>query len=299
MRKSVPILLSVTVILIISLACGGVPGAPVPVTGPGTLDSNAIGTVIVQTMDSASTQTAGAIIPVEIVNSPTITQTSTPEAPTLTPTATLSPMPLFTSTPSVPMISVSKDTNCRVGPGQAYDRVGALMVGEVAEVVGSDPTTRYWYIQNPDQANGYCWVWTEYATLSGNVSALPVFTPPPTPTPAPDFEAAYDGIESCSSWWVNIQLTNTGGVTFKSIALTVKDLNTEDSLSMYADKFTALDGCHGSSTKDVLNPEERFTVSTPAFAYDPKGHKLRATITMCSAAGQKGTCVTKVVKLNI
>jgi hypothetical protein len=191
------------------------------------------------------------------------------------------------------------DTNCRTGPGKAYDRVGALMIGETAEVIARDPTARYWYIRNPDRANEYCWLWTEYATLSGNVSVLPVYTPPPTPTPVPDFTGEFDGVESCTGWWVNIQLTNTSGISFHSIALTVKDLETDDSLTLYADKFSRVEGCHSTSTKDVLNPGETFTVSSPTFAYDPSGHKLRATITLCSAPGQNGTCVTKTIKLNI
>ncbi len=295
MRKSIPILLPVTATLIISLACGLLPSIPAVVP---TMDANALGTAIVQTMVAAATQTAGAVVPVAIVDSPTATQTLTftPEPPTLSPTATLSLTPPLTSTPSIPLISVSKDTNCRVGPGSAYDRNGALMVGETAEVVASDPTGRYWYIKNPDQANGYCWLWTEYATLSGNTSALPVFTPPPTPTLAPSFEAAYESLEDCAAWWMNFQLTNTGGITFKSISLTVSDLKAERDISRYADKFTSLDGCHGSSTKDELGPGERFTVSSSAFAENPDGHKMRATITLCSAAGQSGMCVTQVLK---
>src|SRR5512140_1390723 len=114
MRKSpttpAPILLSITVLLIVSLACG-LPS--IPVTGPtSTMDINALGTVIMQTAVAAATQTGGAVIPVDIVNSPTATFTLEP--PTLSPTATLSLTPLLTNTPLVPVISVSKDTNCRV-----------------------------------------------------------------------------------------------------------------------------------------------------------------------------------------
>ncbi len=297
MRRSTPIPLSVTVLLIISLACGFLPS--IPVTAP-TMNPNALGTAIMQTVVSAATQTAGALIPVDIVSSPTFT--FTPEPPTLTPTATLSPAPLFTdapvftNTPTVPIVSVSLDTNCRVGPGKAYDMVGSLMVGEVAEVVARDPSGRYLYIRNPDQSNGFCWLWVEYATVAGNVAVLPMYTPPPTPTPVPNFEVAYDGLETCVGWWVNLQLTNTGGIPFLSISVTITDLNTDNSLSLYADKFTTLDGCRNSSTKDTLRPGEIFRVSTPAFAADPNGHKMRATITMCSATGQNGTCVTKVIK---
>jgi hypothetical protein len=289
MRKPTPILLSVTILVIVSLACG-LPS--IPVTGP-TMDANALGTAIMQTMSVAATQTAGAAIPIDIVNSATPTLTL---EPSLTPTTTLSPTPLFTNTPLVPLISVSKSTNCRVGPGIAYDRIGALMVGEIAEIVARDPSGGYWYIKNPDKNNGYCWLWGQYATVSGNVGVLPVYTPPPTPTPLPDFEAEFDGLENCASWWMNIQLTNTGGIAFQSISLTIRDMQTDADLSLYAEEFTAKDGCNDSSTKDVLNPGERFTVSTPAFAENPDGHKMRATIKLCSAAGQNGTCVTKVIK---
>ena len=101
-----------------------------------------------------------------IAGSQTPTATFTPLPPTNTPTPTLSPTPIFTFTPLTPQISVSVATNCRAGPGKAYDRVGALLVGEFAQVVGRNPTGNYWYIRNPDSSTGFCWVWGEYATLS-------------------------------------------------------------------------------------------------------------------------------------
>ncbi|HLO28954.1 MAG TPA: SH3 domain-containing protein [Anaerolineales bacterium] len=286
MRKSTPILLSVTVLLIVSLACA-VPAAP-------TQDINSLGTAIMQTMVFALTQTAGAAVPIDLLESPIAT--FTPEPPTMSPTATLSPTPLFTVTPLVPQISVSTPTNCRVGPGKVYDRVGALLVGEVAEVVGRDATGAYWFIRNPDQINGYCWLWGQYATLSGNIAVLPVFTPPPTPTPVPAFEAEYEGQDTCVGWWIELKLSNTGGLAFRSLSLTVRDTTTDTVLSMYSDNFTNLDGCLDSSTKETLAPGASRVISSPPFAYDPTGHKLRATITLCSEDGQSGTCETHAVK---
>jgi hypothetical protein len=259
------------------------------------MNSNALGTAIAQTMDSALTQTAVAEIPINLANSQTAAVTLTP---TFTPSATLSPTPFYTPTPLIPMISVSVDTNCRVGPGQIYDRVGALLVGETTEVFGRDPTARYWYVQNPDKDNGSCWLWGEYATVVGNVAALPFYTPPPTPTPMPSFEAVYDGLETCSGWWVDIGLTNTSSFDFKSVAIIIRDLSTDADISLYADRFTAIDDCVGSTTQDTLGTGNTLTVSVPAFAYDPSGHKLRATITLCSGTGQKGNCVTNVIKFS-
>ncbi|MCI0550491.1 MAG: SH3 domain-containing protein [Anaerolineae bacterium] len=288
MLKSNPILLLAAVLLIVSLACV-LPSTVTP-------DPNFINTAIAQTIAAGVTQAALSDVPI-ILESPTVVQTFTPELPTAaqTPTETLTPTPVFTFTPLVPFISVAVATNCRVGPGRQYDRVGALLVGELAEVYGRDPTGAYWYIRNPDSSPEFCWLWGEYATLVGNIAILPVYTPPPTPTPAPDFKAIYVGKDTCTGWWVEFELENTGGISFKSISLTVRDTATNTILSMYADGFTDRDGCPDSVTRDNLNPGAVRTVSSPAFAYDPAGHSIRATITLCSNTGQTGICVSKVI----
>lgn len=290
MLKSNPLLFLAAVLLIVSLACV-LPGTATP-------DPNFINTAIAQTIAAGVTQAAPSNIPI-ILESPTTTQTFTPELPTLSPTVTSTPTLAFTSTPLVPLISVSVATNCRVGPGRQYDRVGALLVGEIVEVYGRDPIGAYWYIRNPDSGPEFCWLWGEYATLVGNIGALPVYTPPPTPTPAPDFEAIYVGRDTCTGgWWVEFELENTGGIQFKSVALTVRDVNTNIVLSMYADGFTDRDGCSTSVTRDNLNPGDTRIASSPTFSYDPAGHEIRATITVCSGLGQTGICISKVINFD-
>src|SRR5687767_4187927 len=155
MLKSAPTLLLVAVLLVISQAC--------TVPGISTFSPNSVNTAIVQTIVVGLTHTATSFVPISIVESPI--PTFTPELPTFTPTATLSPTPVFTATPVIPQISVSTPTNCRMGPGKVYDRVGALLLDEVAEVVGRDPVGNYWYIRNPRDSNGFCWLWGEYATV--------------------------------------------------------------------------------------------------------------------------------------
>jgi hypothetical protein len=286
MRKPTPILLSVTVFVIVSLACA-VTNVPAP-----TEDINSLGTAVMATMVSAATQTALAVIPVDIVDTATTMPTFTPM---FTPTVTLTPSQVFTPTPAVPLVSVSVATNCRVGPGKVYDRVGALMVGEVAEVVGRNEAGNYWYIRNPRQSNGLCWLWGEYATVTGNFTSLPVYTPPPTPTPMAAFQAAYDGLESCTGWWVDIEVANTGGIAFESMSLTIGDTTSDVVMTAYVDEFTDLDGCFDSSSRESLNPGSTRTVSAPAFTYDPRGHRLRAILTLCSRDGLNGTCVTREI----
>jgi hypothetical protein len=262
-------------------------------------DSGAISTEAAQTVIADLTETILSATPFPTLQEPTLTLTSEP--PTFTPTETHTLTPVFTATPMVPLISVSVPTNCRVGPGKDYVRVGALLVGETAQVYGRDPTGNYWYIRNPESSSGYCWLWGEYATLTGNTAFLPVYTPPPTPTPtftptpSPDFEVSYSGMDSCKGWWVEIELKNTGSMSFKSIGLTVRDTVTKVVAANFENDFTNKNGCNSTNTRDVLEPGKTRIVSAPEFNYDPSGHRIRATIILCSNAGQSGTCVTKTI----
>ena len=109
---------------------------------------------------------------------------STTEAsaqPTSTPAPSETPSP----TPCIPRVSVSTNTNCRLGPGQAYDYLGALLTGEEAEIVGQSSVPNYYVIDNPDNPGQDCWLWGQYAQVVCDISDLPVMTPPPTPTPTP------------------------------------------------------------------------------------------------------------------
>jgi hypothetical protein len=262
-----------------------------------------ISTTAAQTVIAEFTRAALSATLLPTIQEPTLT--STPELPTFTPTAsptqTLTATLAFTPTPEVPQISVSIPTNCRNGPGKVYRMVGALLVGEVAQVYGRDPTGNYWYIRNPDSGSEFCWVWAEYATVVGNIAFLPVYTPPPTPTPtftptpSPDFEAAYTSSDTCVGWWVEIKLHNTGSVPFKSIGITVRDIVTDVVIANFTDGFTNIDGCVSSTTRDTLAVGKTRTVSAPAFAYDPSGHKIRVTIILCSDDGQSGMCVTRTI----
>jgi hypothetical protein len=198
------------------------------------------------------------------------------------------------------MISVSVPTNCRIGPGKMYDRVGALLVGETVPVYARDPGGNYWYIRNPDSPSQFCWVWGEYATVTGITSALPVYTPLPSPTPtltstpSPGFDPSYVGLDFCSGWWVDIHLKNTGLVTFKSVSMMVKDTVMSTVVANIADGFTDKTGCN-STFKKTLLPGKVVIVSSPQFGYDPSGNKLKVTITLCSDTGLNGTCTTETL----
>jgi hypothetical protein len=175
--------------------------------------------------------------------------------------------------------------------------VGALLVGETTEVFGQDPTGAYWYVRNPDVENGFCWLWGEYATVTGDVQALPVYTPPPTPTPAPAFDAEYTGLDTCSGWYLEFKLTNSGQVPFRSLSISVLNHKNDETLSSSENRFINHDGCVETAVLNSLAPGEKIFVSSPTFNYDPSGDKLLATIRLCTEDDLKGTCVTRELEI--
>jgi hypothetical protein len=269
-------------LILIILACN----LPQPVPA---VDANAQFTAAAQTVAAIVSQSISPTLP---AGSPLPSATA---IHTFTPVPALSPTLFLTSTSSIPTIRVTVDTNCRVGPGKIYDRVGGLLVGQVAEVYAKSPDVEYWYIRLPDDPNTFCWVWGEYAVLTGNVAALPIYTPPPTPTQAPGFELTYAGLDSCVGWWVELKLKNTGPVSFKSYSLSIKDGATGTILTAYNNGFTDLGGCLASGVIASLDPGMSYILSAPAFAYNPNNHKIRATVTLCTGLNQSGQCVSETI----
>ncbi len=190
MKKTNPIKIFPT---LLAIACA-LSGCGFPA---GDIDEQ-IALAIAQTQ-VAMTQTAlslgeGQTQPVQNPDDPQPPGQATP-SPSQTPEPSLTPSPTITlsPTPDTPMVSVSIDTNCRRGPGKQYDIIGALLVGESAQVTGKSADGVFWIIQNPDRA-GECWLWANYATVTGPTDALPVVTQPPTPTPQFLWTGTWDAV---------------------------------------------------------------------------------------------------------
>ena len=77
---------------------------------------------------------------------------------------------------------VTVETNCRSGPGLIYKSIYSMSVSDVAEVVGKNTLTSYWIIKIPNGGGATCWLWGQYAVLTGNTATLVEFA---TPTPLP------------------------------------------------------------------------------------------------------------------
>jgi hypothetical protein len=271
-RKNTLIHFSFALILVFLQACNLPGGAP-------------DGTPTVDPLEAAALTVTAAAVQANA----TATFTASPEF-TFTPAFTATPA--FTSTPSFAYVTLSENTNCRTGPAQAYPLVDTFLVGQTIEVIGKNSTNEYWYVRSPNNQSVFCWMWGFYAK-GGNLGNVPVFTPPPSPTAVPSFDVSYAGVDSCVGWWIDFNLKNTSSVTFKSVGITVKDTVTGVSLGELKDGFTDLGGCLSSSIIATLDPGQSYTVSSAAFVDNPVGHKIEATINLCTGLLGSGTCITK------
>ena len=139
--------------------------------------------------DLALTITAQALL-LQAVTQTALAVTDTPEP---TATANFTSTPAYTDTPTTLIVTVNANTNCRSGPGQEYEIVGALAIGQQAVVVGKYSPTSYWIIDNPI-GSGICWLWGEHATITGDTSGLQEYAVPPTVTALPALAPIIDRV---------------------------------------------------------------------------------------------------------
>lgn len=117
-------------------------------------------------------------------STPAITATSSPRvtrtaAPAGSATATVTP------TFSVPMLTVRESTNCRTGPGEAYEVVFTYLTGKELEIVGRYDLGNFWLVKSNESPTGTCWLWGEFVEVTGSYWAVSSVTPPPTVTARP------------------------------------------------------------------------------------------------------------------
>jgi hypothetical protein len=289
-------------LMLISTACNGAESAGIDeALFQQALDTAVAGTVTAQALDIQRTKGAEAVLPATATVEPTAKNTAVPDSPTPEPTLTetaaataeVTPLPEFTL--SGPSAQVSVDTNCRSGPGIAYTLLGGLMVGEEATVAGKDPSGSYWYIENPDQAGKYCWIWGKYAMTSGNASLVPVYTPGPTSSPEVLYSVGYREVESCGgAWQVEFEIVNTGRYNLESVSTYVEDTVTSaKSGTLTSNYFIRKTGCTVDQTKETLAPGATGFSVSKNLSNDPSGHLVYAFVTVCTEDFLNGECRTR------
>ncbi|MBK8781996.1 MAG: SH3 domain-containing protein [Anaerolineales bacterium] len=167
-------------LLMIALSACNMPSVAVIPQG-GEEDASILQTITAQAL--ILEQAGWTATPTAAQNQVIVVVTATADgAASATPDAALPPAANAAPPSGAPTVTVSTATNCRTGPGQAYPSIFGLPVGQIAEVVGKNTSTNYWIIKIPN-GNGTCWLWGQYATVTGDTSALPTVAIPPTPTP--------------------------------------------------------------------------------------------------------------------
>jgi predicted small lipoprotein YifL len=103
--------------------------------------------------------------------------------PTPWPTLTATPV-TPTSTPAAITVTTQKDIYVFDGPATNYQKIGAFMTGQKANVIGRTDLADWIQIELWDSPNHQGWVPYAEVVLSGNVLAVPVvMVPPVTPQP--------------------------------------------------------------------------------------------------------------------
>ena len=212
-----------------------------------------------------------------------------------TPTLTLTPAPSQTGTLGVVMVSVTVDTNCRSGPGPVYPAIGNLLVGQSAVVTAKNTPSNYWIIKNAQNPGTTCWLWGQYAVISGDPSKLPEAAIPPTPTPTvtptftpsptPAIPAAPSNLTQTSSCILNPNsLNNVKYITTISLRWTDKSGN-EDGFRIYIGN-TAANISGGGSAQDYLLGTLGPDVTSVQFKLDDTGSsKFLAKVEAFNKAG--------------
>jgi hypothetical protein len=307
------------IFLVVSLSACSLPGSVViggPTQDPAVATAamqTAIAEIVVSTQagqtqvaeNAASTEAAQTELANAVAGTLTAIATNTSEftlTSSLTPTLTHKPTrtPTLTLTQSLttnlPHLTVSVETNCRSGPGKAYDILGVLHVGETAEIVGQDFGKGNWIIRLPSKPTIICWVWRNYATTTGDTGPVPVFTPQSTPTPMIGFVLTYDSFTSCSgSFFVKFKIVNNGSMTWESNQVNATDRTTTVTTTINRDHFSNYTGCVLSVNDSNLEPGEVGITTSAGFAANPTGHDFKATVQVCSLDGQGGPCVNKTI----
>ncbi len=293
-NKLINSLLIMTMILLSACSMPGGEGAPTEIT------LEAVYTAAAQTLEAQFTQTAAA--------QPTATSTDTPEPtpapPTETPTSNFTPTNTLTPEPTVPMVSITIGSNCRLGPSTDYNPpVAVLGEGQKAEIRGRNPDRSWWYIQIPGRAGQFCWIWNGNVNVQGDTSGVQVVTPPPVPvtatfTPKPDvrFDPSFNNIHTCAGEpYAIFEVDNIGKVNFESMSLKIEDVDDDEEIySVSSDNpfLSAPDQCPEGD--DTLKPDKTAWIGGDVDDGET-GNDGEATITLCTEEGLKGICVTHTV----
>jgi hypothetical protein len=134
---------------------------------------------------------------------------------------TATSVPVIPPTPSVPMVTPNAvNVNCRSGPDLAYLPVSVLPFGGFTTVAGRTADSSWWYVQDPNNPAGFCWVAADVVTIAGPTAGIPVAVLPPAIADKVTVAVTTPGIVVCGasnpvSFSGTISTNGTATVTYQ------------------------------------------------------------------------------------
>ena len=257
-------------------------------------------------MDAQSTLQAAVPTAAPATDAPQPTDTPPPTA-TLEPTQALLPTEALaadvtaTVTPfpvapiSGTLARITTNTNCRTGPSTAFPIVFTAMEGTTLKVVSSSTDSNYVVVENPNSPGQTCWLWTQYVEFSGSLAGLPVATLPVLPTPEMSFTLTFITVVECTNWSLAFKIVNTGGTTLQSYKIVAQDLNEHTQQTTTRNDFNERQACKDTELIPLLERNDTGFIYADDFTFDPSGHQMKATVTVCSNNDLSSKCWTQVV----
>jgi len=174
----------------------------------------------------------------------------------------------MTPTYSVPILTVRESTNCRTGPGEAYEVIFTYLTGKELEIVGRYDPGDFWLVKSNESPTGTCWLWGEFVEVTGSYWAVSSVTPPPTvtarPPRAPGIQEweffCSDGALTFTVIWVDNANNETGYRVFRNgeqlVELPADTITYTDSYDLSADEsveyYLQVYGPSGSANSSIM-----------------------------------------------
>lgn len=149
---------------------------------------------------SSPTQpTPGVTYVVVVENTATTAPTDTPVPPT--------------ATEQIPAeLTLTKNSNCRLGASTFYNVVDQIAAGAELPVIGRSEDSTWWQVVN--NTGRECWIFTENATPNQDFSSLPIGEAPPLPgIPLSFFVVDQQCLAAQTKFTVTVSWASGGGET--------------------------------------------------------------------------------------
>ncbi|MBI3167795.1 MAG: SH3 domain-containing protein [Chloroflexi bacterium] len=131
---------------------------------------------------------------------------------TATAAPTDTPIPVTVTAQNPPKLTLTKNTNCRLGPSAFYNIVDQIASGKELPVIGRSEDNEWWQVVNATGRE--CWVFTENATPNQDFGSLVIGEAPPLPGVPLNFFVVDQNCQSAQKKFsVTLSWSSGGGET--------------------------------------------------------------------------------------